>query len=569
MGLPAALAAMSAATPQAQPQPQQPPRLPAAALPVNTGQSAPSTSAPVVRAAAVPSALPSADAGSAAAVVDQKPQMADPFADVSIPPQPVVVFPDDVEELLDEGCALFPVVADKRGQAVLPYSYAKSDDSFRAWNLGKRKSTEWQRARKVREFVRSRIQLDIPTKKVVLWCRQHNKVPSVEVSVEVEIPVVRHCKFCGRTHLPLESFKATQKLCRQRLGETAIVSTLTPWKHVPTSPGSSVPPSPPPAALQATTTSSSSSSSSDVISPATAPSSGLMAVKPEPIEMDVVKDPINAHLAEVRTKLYEHFRDRPFLAGEIPKMLEEIDIPLDTNTAQGHVVENLLCKLAFSFARDLVRDSLIVCRGQEKARAGGPHEGVSLVPYHVFCAVRNNPQLDFLTNHGMANPVPVIIEENPFAAGDWETVYAAPVSPPFFASSLAAHSSTSSSSSAVPMATTSEAPTSTSSGTSTARPAPATSATGTPTSPLPLPLASAAPLPPAASAAAALPATSTLAASASAASSPTSSTQEPPSSAAPAATSSAPPSTPSPPSPLPLPSTATTALPTSTPSSSS
>jgi hypothetical protein len=68
--------------------------------------------------------------------------MADPFADVSIPPQPVVVFPDDVEELLDEGCALFPVVADKRGQAVLPYSYAKSDDSFRAWNLGKRKSTE-------------------------------------------------------------------------------------------------------------------------------------------------------------------------------------------------------------------------------------------------------------------------------------------------------------------------------------------------------------------------------------------------------------------------------------------
>ncbi len=32
----------------------------------------------------------------------------------------------------------------------------------------------------------------------------------------MEIPVVRHCKFCGRTHLPLESFKATQKLCRYR-----------------------------------------------------------------------------------------------------------------------------------------------------------------------------------------------------------------------------------------------------------------------------------------------------------------------------------------------------------------
>jgi len=44
----------------------------------------------------------------------------------------------------------------------------------------------------------------------------HFFAPQVEVSVEVEIPVVRHCKFCGRTHLPLESFKATQKLCRYR-----------------------------------------------------------------------------------------------------------------------------------------------------------------------------------------------------------------------------------------------------------------------------------------------------------------------------------------------------------------
>jgi hypothetical protein len=50
-------------------------------------------------------------------------------------------------------------------------------------------------------------------------------------------------------------------------------------------------------------------------------------------------------LTNAQAQLYEHFRDRPFLAGEIPKMLEEVDIPLDTTTPQGHVVEDLLCKV--------------------------------------------------------------------------------------------------------------------------------------------------------------------------------------------------------------------------------
>jgi hypothetical protein len=125
MALPVALAALGTSAPvptQLRPQPAQPVPAPA-----------PPAAQPAV-------AAPSFDGGSAA--VDQKPQMADPLADVSIPPQPVVVFSDDVEELLDEGCVLYPVVADKRGQAVLPYSFAKSEDAFRAWNLGKRKSTE-------------------------------------------------------------------------------------------------------------------------------------------------------------------------------------------------------------------------------------------------------------------------------------------------------------------------------------------------------------------------------------------------------------------------------------------
>jgi len=62
--------------------------------------------------------------------------------DVSIPPQPIVTFPDVVEELLEEGSALYPVVANKRGLAVLPYSYANNEEIWRTWNLGKRKSTE-------------------------------------------------------------------------------------------------------------------------------------------------------------------------------------------------------------------------------------------------------------------------------------------------------------------------------------------------------------------------------------------------------------------------------------------
>lgn len=97
--------------------------------------------------------------------------------------------------------------------------------------------------------------------------------------------------------------------------------------------------------------------------------------------MDPIKEPIAAHLEEVWTKVHfgqrlplfrttdcssvfrsqlnEHFQEKPFLSGEIPKMLKEIDIMLDMGTAEGRSVEKLLCKvptclLLSSFALELI-----------------------------------------------------------------------------------------------------------------------------------------------------------------------------------------------------------------------
>ncbi len=51
-----------------------------------------------------------------------------------------------------------------------------------------------------------------------------------------DLVVIRHCKFCGRAHQPVEQFKGIQKLCRNRLEPTALTS-LTPYK----APDSSLP----------------------------------------------------------------------------------------------------------------------------------------------------------------------------------------------------------------------------------------------------------------------------------------------------------------------------------------
>ena len=94
-----------------------------------------------------------------------------------------------VEDWLNQLVESFPLVrpqaaAPLNGDTSLPFGYpvAFSVKEFFAWNLGRRKSVEWRRARKMRLFLADRVGIHLSTKTVLLWCRDRGLTPAQLVS---------------------------------------------------------------------------------------------------------------------------------------------------------------------------------------------------------------------------------------------------------------------------------------------------------------------------------------------------------------------------------------------------
>jgi hypothetical protein len=107
----------------------------------------------------------------------------------------------------------YPLVSDG---VKLPYTVAPSDGVFLSWNVGRRKSIEWQRARLLQNDVISELKAEDSTaptnltvKAVVVWCRQNQYgLPRTDMDEDLLNPHIpprsdgdedslQYCRYCG------------------------------------------------------------------------------------------------------------------------------------------------------------------------------------------------------------------------------------------------------------------------------------------------------------------------------------------------------------------------------------
>jgi len=248
---------------------------------------------------------------------------------------------ETIEKCLKKGAKKFQIIMEKGQESSLPYSCALSKEMFASWNIGKRKSVEWQRARRLREYLIYRLNVEWSTKQIVLWCREHGLTPIIETtspfiedSETLEShPIINNsgimhfCKFCGSIHQPSDRFDTLPKPC-----------------------GNSI------ASL----------------------------------------DPSNQSTYCALDKLFD------LLTLEQTSKIEKLSsTETDTKLGLDEDAELMLYTATVAFSKHLVRESLTCVQNQKQGR--GELSLKVLVPMHVFKAISNTTVFDFLTNKGLQN----------------------------------------------------------------------------------------------------------------------------------------------------------------------
>jgi transcription initiation factor IIF auxiliary subunit len=136
----------------------------------------------------------------------------------------------------------FPLVSEEKS-GKLPFSCAKTAEQWNSWSLGKRKSSEWQRARRLR--IRLEEELNInqtglwTTKRIATFLRESGMTPPCKTQgnydemyqqqlIQYEQMKLRKatkktlakkivfCQFCGCAHFPVDQFDELERRCGER-----------------------------------------------------------------------------------------------------------------------------------------------------------------------------------------------------------------------------------------------------------------------------------------------------------------------------------------------------------------
>eukprot|EP01127_Copromyxa_protea_P004044 TRINITY_DN1382_c0_g1_i1.p1 TRINITY_DN1382_c0_g1~~TRINITY_DN1382_c0_g1_i1.p1 ORF type:complete len:1005 (-),score=199.16 TRINITY_DN1382_c0_g1_i1:2576-5353(-) len=129
----------------------------------------------------------------------------------------------------------WPLISGTKYQT-LPFSCARSMQEWNGWTRGKQKSSEWQRARRMRTALEDEIGIRWTTLQMLKWCTANNYTPSYpppldyhtfyeeevklralkelrRANIKMLAAKVKYCKFCGCTHLPIDKFEERQEEC--------------------------------------------------------------------------------------------------------------------------------------------------------------------------------------------------------------------------------------------------------------------------------------------------------------------------------------------------------------------
>lgn len=102
---------------------------------------------------------------------------------------------DGLEEHLHTFAEKIPLISSKKNVVSHPFS-AQTVEEYLAWNVGKRRAAEWQRAAKICAQLEKCVEGPIITKKgVMIWCRRFAHTPQENMVIN---ETVEYCKICGK-----------------------------------------------------------------------------------------------------------------------------------------------------------------------------------------------------------------------------------------------------------------------------------------------------------------------------------------------------------------------------------
>eukprot|EP01129_Flabellula_baltica_P017035 TRINITY_DN9314_c0_g1_i1.p1 TRINITY_DN9314_c0_g1~~TRINITY_DN9314_c0_g1_i1.p1 ORF type:complete len:817 (+),score=152.19 TRINITY_DN9314_c0_g1_i1:177-2453(+) len=149
--------------------------------------------------------------------------------------EPIYSYRELSDFITHEAKENFPLISAEK-QGALPYSCAESFDEWQSWNHGKRKASEWQRARRISIAMKEELGVTRSTYQILTWCVREGLTPfhpqcegfnsiymdklkkenheklknSSRTSLSTKISF---CRYCGSVHYPLDEHAALERNC--------------------------------------------------------------------------------------------------------------------------------------------------------------------------------------------------------------------------------------------------------------------------------------------------------------------------------------------------------------------
>lgn len=261
----------------------------------------------------------------------------------------------------------------------IPLIHPKKDPifSFRApsvgqyfeWPIGKQRASEWQRALKIRNQLRTTCNSStMTTKEVMIWCRCNGYTPQRDLVVSANSC---YCKICGR--LQGEEGSETVKL------------GFCPGKGC----------------LESASFSSTLSSALDLLTQIEEQDKRLESnqnADDEDVEVDVVNITASKHAMPSPSNKQESLLTIPLTQEQqwVRDVCNEVGVCLRPETLERievNTVESMLFSAAKQFMKQVMHAAVAVSNDSKSSL-----DCKLLVPRHVNQAIQNIPQCDFLTN---------------------------------------------------------------------------------------------------------------------------------------------------------------------------
>ncbi|KAF7731196.1 YEATS domain-containing protein 2 [Apophysomyces ossiformis] len=324
-----------------------------------------------------------------------------------------------LQGILKEAVRRLPIIRSGAHSMVLPYSCAVSAKMYFNWSVGRRKALEWHRAHLLRVEVQRRAfetkddvlrsaAAALSTKDVVIWCREHKYTPS-KATVDLDTEENSgYCKFCGclrEVHYRDYGSANADENCprkpkgrsiRKRTGGLSSMTSVTNllaqldagWDEVKEGDDMDID-------VDASTKSCSSANNTLKYANLFERIREYSSSEPLDIANERCIDWIWSTLGQLRLKGVVANDIIQTRDGSLRTTTPGVD--LETSIDQRLVVGNLLAQATRTFLKRILNNSMSIWKNEHDIDQCDK----MLVPHHVYQALQQTEEFDFLTNQYM------------------------------------------------------------------------------------------------------------------------------------------------------------------------